>query len=94
MGRAKEDHINFLARVAHAEELCIEHGALERCELHPDVVVDTLSALDYEELTTQLVETYPESVQVFEDRADMVACVTEAMGAGTECGFCQNNANS
>ncbi|QQX86569.1 hypothetical protein JJQ59_27740 [Cupriavidus necator] len=95
MGQAKNEQIRAEEKVLQAISLCVEVGAISECEIHEGEYSDTLEFLDPEELVQEILKHKPESIQLFDNRADMLECVTDAMAStGEECGFCANNRDS
>ena len=92
MGRAKDEWMEHESKVEHARMICKEFGAIEECKVHEGVYTDTLEYMDYEELTATILENSPNAIDSFEDREDMVTCITEAMtSTGDECGCCDRD---
>lgn len=95
MGRAKNEQMEHEERVQYAIRLCVEFGALGECDIHEGVYTDSMEYLDYDELTTKILEENPDALESFNSRNEMVECIDEAMSsAGEECGYCANNRDS
>lgn len=92
MGQAKRGQMQHEENVNHARALCIEAGAIEECEIHDGVYIDTMAFTDVDDLTKHILEYNPDALENFDDKADLKECVTDAMAtAGEECGLCANN---
>lgn len=94
MGRMKHDEMDRQDRIAAAIEMCIEIGAIERCENHEDALIDQEVFTDSEELTQEILKQNPEALVSFQSRDDMVDCVGEALAAAGECYTCEKNRHS
>ena len=95
MGRAKDHQMKQDSKTRQALSLCLAEGAVSECPVHDGEYIDSMEFLDPDELTTKILETTPEALESFDDRAEMVECVKEAMAtAGEECGYCANNRDS
>lgn len=93
MGQVKKDWEEHEGKVEHARMFCLKVGAIEECPLHEGEYMDTLEYMEYEELTDEILSNYPEAIEDFASREDMVECITAAMTTtGEECGWCASNA--
>ena len=95
MGRAKDHQMHQEGKFRHALSLCLEEGAIAECPVHDGEYIDSMEFLEPEELAAKILDANPAAIDSFEDRADMVECVREAMAsAGEECGYCAINRGS
>lgn len=95
MGRAKNEQMKHEEQVQYAIGLCLEIGALEECDIHEGEYMDSTEYLDYDELTTKVLEESPDALEDFSSREEMTECIEEAMNsAGEECGYCAKNRDS
>lgn len=97
MGGAKRAEMERHESVDAAISMCIEHGAIEQCDMHEGGYIDSMEFDGDLEGATALTEALlkgdPSRIAVFKNKKDMVECVLEALhSAGVECGACAANA--
>jgi len=92
MSGAKSRQVHEDIKFEHAIYLCLEIGAMSECGVHDGIYVDSMEYMNYEKLTTLILEQDPEAIESFDDREELVASVRQAMhNAGEDCGICSKN---
>ena len=73
-----------------ALDFCEKIEAIEECDLHSGVYIDTCMYSDYKELTATIIHKYPDSLVNFTDRNEMIDFITNAMNSSVlECQICK-----
>jgi|GEM_PF-1996296 len=95
MGRAKAEQMERQEKVGVATSACVDFGAIEECENHEGIYIDTGEFMEHEELADQILDEDPVLLGQFKDKEEFVECVKEAMdSAGEECPMCAKNRES
>ncbi|WP_136526305.1 hypothetical protein [Geomonas ferrireducens] len=90
MGQAKKELEDHEAKIEEARMYCKNLGAIKECDIHEGEYRDTLQYTKYEELTDDILTHYPDAIETFSDRDDLVECVTDVMTTtgDDDCGYC------
>ncbi len=68
-----------MEKYAIALDLCEKIGAIEESEFRSGEYIDTSAYSDYEKLTDNIIKEYPDSINSFDNREDMLEHITSAL---------------